>query len=516
MRVRKLSRLLLILVAAVIALIFVLLIGANLYVQSHGAQAKIQQELSQRLGTTLRIQQVSVTPWGGLKLTGITVPQDRAGVESNFLEAETFRLRLKLSALFAKRLVIRDVSLISPKIVWPQGDNGNWRLPGERASREMPAPVATATEASPPAETSAASPPANVPVPSPLTSSPVGRPAIEKIKLDFEPEVRRVNVTDGDFRFLDRAGGTAANFEGVNFRSVLDSATALHGQARIARVNLRNRFYLSDVQTPVRYDPAELALAKISAHAANGDLFGQFSMHPQSADAPFNLSVHFRNLQADQVVTEAGGPSGMVQGILEGKFDAEGKTSDAESLAGSGEIFLRDGQLRQYSLLAALGQVLQIEELTQLRLEQAEAKYRVSPGVVTIDQLILRSPNIRLSATGTVGFNGKLRLEAQLALNEKIRNQLFRPVRQNFQPIDEPGYAAVDFQVTGTLDRPKSNLVEKVVGRDIKDLGSMINSFLGGSKSDKAKKRKGAAAPTPNETPVESAPVASATPLATP
>src|SRR5205809_8091080 len=122
-------------------------------------------------------------------------------------------------------------------------------------------------------------------------------------------------------------------------------------------------------------------------------------------------------------------------------------------------------------------QILQIEELQELHLEQAEAKYHLSPGLVTIDDLILRSPNIRLTASGTVAFDGRLKLDSQLAINDRIRGQLFKAIRVNFQPTNEPGYSAIDFQVVGTVDRPSTNLVERLVGRN---LSSMINSFFGG------------------------------------
>ena len=52
---------------------------------------------------------------------------------------------------------------------------------------------------------------------------------------------------------------------------------------------------------------------------------------------------------------------GRIEGVLEGA----GKTADPNALAGRGEIHLRDGEVQQYSLLVALGQILQIEELTQ-------------------------------------------------------------------------------------------------------------------------------------------------------
>ena len=182
----------------------------------------------------------------------------------------------------------------------------------------------------------------------------------------------------------------------------------------------------------------------------------------------------------------------MITGRLEGYLDASGTTADPNALAGAGEIFLRDGHVQQYSLLVALGQLLQIEELRQLQLDQAQVKYHINPGVVTIDELIFRSKNIRLSAAGTVSFEGKLHLESQLAVNEKMRSQLFRAIRENFQPIDEPGYSGVGFQVSGTVGRPKTNLMDKLIGRDLKDLSSVITGLMGGGKSEKAKKKKAA------------------------
>ncbi len=495
---RKVSRLLFAIGAGIVALLIVILIGANLYVQSEGTQARIQQELSHRLGATLRLGRTSVTPWGGLKISGISIPEDLPDRHGDFLNAKTFRLRLRLFSLFSKRLVIREISLVEPNVVWAQNEKGKWQLPG--AKKEEPLPEPAEVSPSPAAETPSA--PAVTP-----SAAQDRQVEVAKVGHSFQPEIRHINVGRGNFRFLDRSGTAVATFEALNFRSTLGAGRELRGQANVQKVSLRERFFLSDLKTPVLYDAQKLELPQMSAHSAGGDLSGSFAMQPESPDSPFSFNVKFRNLQADQLVTEAGGPSGMVRGILEGSFAAEGKTAEVNEIKGAGEIFLRDGQLQQYSLLVALGQILQIEELTQLHLEQAQAKYHVTPGLVTVDELILRSRNIRLSATGTIGFNGKLRLESQLAINDKVRDQLFKQFRQNFQPISEPGYSAVDFQVSGTLDRPKSNLVEKVVGRDLKDLGGMINSLLGGSKSERKKKKSSdaasteSAAPSPTSTP---------------
>ena len=161
-----------------------------------------------------------------------------------------------------------------------------------------------------------------------------------------------------------------------------------------------------------------------------------------------------------------------------------------------------------------LGQILQIEELQELHLEQADAKYHLSPGLVTIDELLLRSPNIRLTASGTVTFDGALQLNSQLAINDRIRGQLFKAIRDNFHRIDDPGYSAIEFQVSGTIDRPSTNLVERLVGRDIT---SMLNSFFGGKKDRPKKKKKTVedamtATPSPSVPAEQTLPEATATP----
>ncbi|MEP6603783.1 MAG: AsmA family protein [Spartobacteria bacterium] len=508
---RKFSRLLLFALAAVVAFALVALIGANLYVQSQATQARIQQELSHRLGTTLQIRRISVTPWGGLKLTGITIPQTMTGQSSDFLVAETFGLRVRLLSLFSKRLVIKEIKLVSPTVYWAQNANGKWRLPG-RGDQQPPAEaqqeqtLSPAISESPPVpDVTSSATPRSVPAPK------IERPTSGRA---FEPEVRHFSIARGNFRFLDQSQAAIAAFENVDVRCRVSPTQALRGDATIEKVSLRDRFFLEQLRTPLRFDTDELDLPNISAKAAGGEVNGRFLMHPESADSPFHLNIRFHDLQADQIVKEAGGPSGTVQGRLEGKFEAQGETADPNALNGAGEILLRDGQLRQYSLLVALGQILQIEELTQLHLQEAEAKYHVTPGVVTIDELILRSANIRLSATGTVAFNGKLRLQAQLAISEKIRGQLYKPIRQNFQPLSDTDLSAVDFEVTGTVERPKSNLVEKVVGRDLKDLGSIMKGFLGGTKSDRPKKKKGERSreQSPAESPPPSLPDESASP----
>src|SRR5246127_1973518 len=188
---------------ALIGLGAVVLLAVNLYVQSEGAQEKIQQELSRSLGVPLKIRSMSVTPWGGLELSGITIPQTVSVGPKNFLEARTFRLRVRFLSLFSQRLVIKEVSLVGPRVVWPQNTEGKWLLPSTRAApsdtvspNQTPAtspPEAGAefvqTNTAPAATNSAI-------VPSSPKTTAKDEPSGREPKFTVAPEVRRVSVKD--------------------------------------------------------------------------------------------------------------------------------------------------------------------------------------------------------------------------------------------------------------------------------------------------------------------------------
>ena len=325
------SRLLLIGLGLIVGVALLILIGVNMYVQSRGTQARIQQELSQRLGTTLRIQRISVTPWAGLKLTGITIPQSQPGVSPDFLKAKSFRLRIRFSSLFGGQLVIKEISLINPEVVWAQNTDGKWRVPSmpqppaEPVLPEAPAPTEIPATGSPPAEQKvvAQEPPTITASPPPVR--------VENKSAPYTPEIQRVSVVEARFRFLDEKLQSVATFEDVDFRSSFRTANDLRGNITIAKTSLRDRFFLQHLESPLSYDANELDFSQISARAGEGQISGRFTIQPQAEDSPFTVSIKFKEVQADKIITEAGGQLGTVTGKLEGHLDASGKTADPSS-----------------------------------------------------------------------------------------------------------------------------------------------------------------------------------------
>jgi hypothetical protein len=84
-----------------------------------------------------------------------------------------------------------------------------------------------------------------------------------------------------------------------------------------------------------------------------------------------------------------------------------------------------------------------------------------------------------MDATGQAAFNGELDLDARLHVNEKMQRDLRGLLGKKFQPSESEGFVHMPFSVRGTLARPKSDLLDKVVGLRIgQDVGGLLKNLL--------------------------------------
>jgi hypothetical protein len=111
---------------------------------------------------------------------------------------------------------------------------------------------------------------------------------------------------------------------------------------------------------------------------------------------------------------------------------------------------------------------------------------------IYIEKLTLNTSDLQLAAKGTARTDKRLNLEAQLSVEEAASQHLPGMIRDNFLPI-EGGRRAIAFTVTGTTDKPKTNLLDKLMGqKENNQLGSLLTNIFGGEKpkqdDDKTKK----------------------------
>jgi len=457
--VKSLSKAILIALGAFAVIGLLLLLGLNLYVQSPGTQAHIQEELSKALNLPLVITNTSLTPWSDLRINGIAVPTEHG----NFLEATSFTAKYKLLPILQKRLVIYDMRFENPKIVWAQNEKGKWKLPQ----------LAKA----------------------PKEASELSEQRKEKKKKsgkdEFQVVLDRFKITGGSAEFIDKQGKRVALFTDVAMDYTTIREDRLEGVARVGRINYADTFFFDDVRTPFKYADGQFSLPSLEATFAGGPATAEFQLEPRPSKSPFVLRMQFENVDVAKLSSDAGWASGRATGTLRGTFEMAGLSGALDKSKGKGELALTNGTLRQMDLLQTLGEVLQLDELIQLRITSGTASFHFENEKVEVERIALQSPDLKLSAQGVARFNRKLDLDARLSVDDRTLKRRAAFVRQLFAAADENGEHAIDFKIIGTIDKPKTDLAEKLLGRSLGDqFENVVSRLFGfGKKKDEEKKK---------------------------
>ena len=483
---QKVSKAILIGLAVMLALALIFVFGLNLYIQSPGTQARIEAELSKALRVPLKITSTSITPTGQLRISGISIP----GASTNFLEATSFSARYRPLALLSGKLLIRDMRVENPKVVWQQNEDGKFELP----KPEEAAAVASSAGAEKPKKSRAEKRPDE---------------HADKPRKGLEVVLEGFRIENGSFELLDMEQRHLATFTQVEMNYTSLTEQRIEGTLAIGRAVWADTLVLENVRTPFLYTPGELVLNELTAALGGGVLQGKFRIQPDLPDSPFTSTLSFENADVARLSTDAGWPAGQAAGNLSGAVDLHGNWKRVERVEGTGKLRLRNGQFRQFELLQTIGRVLQIQELSDLRLKEGRAEFHLESEKTFIDQLVLEAADLQLNATGVSRFDGKLDLDARLALSDRLFKQIPTFVRGNFV-VAEDGRRAIDFDITGKNNKPKTNLLDRVVGQKIGgQFEELLSTIFGGvtkrepkieppkdaekKKDDKKKKKKDAA-----------------------
>ncbi len=457
---KKLSKAILLAVGAVLVLALFGLFCVNLYIQSPRTQEQIQEQLSRTLRMPLKITNTSLSPWSGLRITGITIPHG----DTNFLEAGSFVASYRALPLLAGRLSIPEMRVDKPKIIWRQNAEGRWKLPSLEEVEAVVAAEESKTVKSAPKE--------------------------KKAKSGFTVVLGRFVVKDGSIDLVDKDGIHTAVFTDVNLTYTTLSEQLAEGTATIGRIVWAETLLLENVRTPFKYTNGEFTLPELTATFGGGPVRGSFRAQPNAPKAPFETAVAFDQVHLDRLITDVGGKTGRASGIAAGKLSLRGDLNRAERAEGTGEIQLRDGRFQQLELFQTIGQALNIRELSDLRLKDANGEFRIGGEKVFVDQLTLNAANLQLSAKGQIRFDRKVTLESRLGVDEALVKQLPDLVRESFATADT-GQRTIDFNITGSTDRLRTNLLDKLIGQKIgQQFDDLLTGLFGGSKKDDDKKKK--------------------------
>ncbi len=138
--------------------------------------------------------------------------------------------------------------------------------------------------------------------------------------------------------------------------------------------------------------------------------------------------------------------------------------------------------------LLTFGQTLGLPETLGLR--SADAIFVMSDRATTIEQFTIDAGDLGVGAKGNIAADGKLDLQANLNVSEALAQKLPTFVRDTLASTEGTGRRGIAFNITGRNDRPKTNLMEKMLGGKIgEQIGDIVSGLFGKKENRTNRKR---------------------------
>jgi hypothetical protein len=459
----------LIAVGALTSLLGLGLLAINLYVQSPGTQVRLREIVSENLGYPVSVFRISFTPWNGFHLQDVTI-QDPS-VDYPLLKAQDLWIRCNYLPLLRRKLIVREVLLNGAEIRIPTSAH----LESEIESEELPVAQSAPPPNSKMASSSVAKPGAAEPRPEKAVT------AENRIPGNLWVEIRKFKIRNGSIYFLGASGVPTATLREV------DGAVQSHkgeylGKVRIASAALSDSINAEEISSPVKCSNGALDLENITAQFSGGEIHGNFHADLTNSGLPYRLHLEVSGVNINEIVSRAGGILDRAHGILQGSFQLAGYMKDPSLATGDGNLEIKTAYLDQYPMLKELGRWTQIAELQRLDLEQALSKFSVVGQNIKVDSLQLISKNCRVNLWGTVESAQRLDLNGRLTVSQFLSQKIPNELEENFAKSKDGETRYLDFQITGSVLKPQTDLIERIIG----DKGKLLKKLF---RTDRKEKR---------------------------
>ena len=453
---KRFAKIILAVIAGLAALLLLVLVGINLYLQSGNVQQRIRLATEQALGMPVTVKRTLYTPWSGLTLSGLSLP-DPTIPDATLVDAPKFSVQFQFWPLLNRKFIITSVSLSDPHLSLRQTESEKWVL----------------VPAKPPRSEKPSAPPVGEAPSGPVVVAPIIRPPA------FTVELREFHIAGGSADIIDRRGRPLGHVEGLIVDGKIGEDRRVEGDLWIDRIAIADTLFPNRLRAHFVQEGELLSVTGIKCAIADGKVRAEFhAVSPRKGPPDFKLKTEVEGVAIPTLISEAHGNEVGTSGSLLGHFELRGNPLDSDSLAGQGEFSLDAAQLRPVDFIQTIGTILRIDELQMLNLKLAQLRFDVKDERIQINDLTLQTENVIISAKGPIRFDGKMKLDGRLMLNEKLQRQLGGLLGDNFTPSEDANYKQVSFDVTGHIDRPKTNLVEKITGLKLGNMGGLLKGLF--------------------------------------
>ena len=412
------------------------LLSAGALLRSNLLQNQIKERLSGALQMEVRFESFRPGILGATDLGNFTA----FNTSGDSLSAREISLQLRLLPLLKGNLVFSSLNVTDLRLV-----------------RMEPAAVPAGTEDAAAQKTASSSPPSPFVLKNPLAA------------------LHELTVTNASLDWQRADGRSKMQMAGVDISLRAGDGGKSEGELLIKQCTFLEMVALTGLESSLEFSNQTLSAKHFTARCGGGLVEGKAEWGMADIQ-PFTLQLSGTGVDLAAMSQEL--PGIRLSGGAEGALELRGSWVEQKSWVGGGRLDIRDGTMPKLQFLKNIGQMFQIQELATLNLQLAEVRFRIGEGALWLDPFKLNGGDIVFLAPGRVGFAGELELNAQLTLPGRLLNgKMGQLLSGRFSAPDPEGRQSVAFQVTGTAQNPKTDLMERVVGGD---LGKLVGGLLGG------------------------------------
>lgn len=394
------------------------------YMQSREFIEKISQSFSETTGGSIEVESLNINLLRGGSLNEVQVLSDRPSPQP-FLTVEKSLLTYNPLALFMKKLELNSIVLEQPTLSFTQASNGSWWFP--RAGKKT-------------------------------------RPVLDTGFMAFEIVLKDFSLKDGNVTAVRKAGETVLQAEGIDIEGSLKASEVgieSSGNLSIDSTRLGNHFTIHEMSSPFNYQDEVLTIPRLTGSAYGGNAAGSIEIDLRVGGPEFSIALNLENLDVAEVISDFQGKNQWLDGKLTTLCRIEGRFEAPELLQGTGTLKINEGTLSGFGFLKELAQLFPDQSFPETRFDTITGNYKIAEKILTIYDLEAVSADVQLTGTGTIDVSRELNIEMRLSLSETFTDLMKPETAAQFSKRND-GFSTITFTLSGTLDQPNSNLMQKL------------------------------------------------------
>jgi uncharacterized protein involved in outer membrane biogenesis len=240
---------------------------------------------------------------------------------------------------------------------------------------------------------------------------------------------------------------------------------------------------LQDLRAPLKTDGARLVFEPTTFALYGGTHRGTVTLDLSAARSRWALDSQVASLDVGRFLTAFTGQDQRLDGIASVHATLQGHVGETldRDLQGRARVTVVNGVIQEFPLLATINRALRLAEgdARDTRFERLSATLTFQPrgaassrggGHTTTDDLVLEARDVRVEASGRIGFDRTLDLAGQAVLSPDKTAAAIRSVRELSGLRNNRGELELPLTITGSADSPSIRIdLKAAVGRTIKE-----------------------------------------------